>query len=47
MARKAIKSRSDHRLFKKLAPRMMRDLMRDFTSLAVFQAAGVVGSGGR
>jgi Phage tail lysozyme len=46
MARKADKSRADYSLFKKLAPRMMRDLMRDFTPLADFQAAGVVGNGG-
>jgi hypothetical protein len=32
--------------FKKLAPRMMRDLMRDFAPLADFQAAGIVGNGG-
>src|SRR4051794_13289705 len=33
-------------LFKKLAPRMMRDLMRDFSPLSVVQAAGAVGNGG-
>lgn len=33
-------------VFKALAPRMMRDLMRDFAPLADFQAAGVVGNGG-
>jgi hypothetical protein len=38
--------KADYSLFKKLAPRMMRDLMRDFSPLAVFQAAGVVGNGG-
>ncbi len=46
MARKAKASRPDYSLFKKLAPRMMRDLMRDFTPLADFQAAGIVGNGG-
>lgn len=33
-------------VFKTLAPRMMRDLMRDFAPLADFQAAGIVGNGG-
>lgn len=46
MTRETVKSRADYSLFKKLAPRMMRDLMRDFTPLADFQAAGVVGNGG-
>jgi hypothetical protein len=46
MARKAKKRRPDYSLFKALAPRMMRDLMRDFTPLADFQAAGIVGNGG-
>jgi len=46
MARTAAKSSPDYSLFKKLAPRMMRDLMRDFSPLADFQAAGVVGNGG-
>ncbi len=46
MAHKAKASRPDYSLFKKLAPRMMRDLMRDFTPLADFQAAGIVGNGG-
>jgi hypothetical protein len=32
--------------FKQLAPRMIRDLMRDFAPLADFQAAGCVGNGG-
>jgi hypothetical protein len=32
--------------FKQLAPRMIRDLMRDFAPLADFQAAGVAGNGG-
>jgi hypothetical protein len=32
--------------FDQLAPRMMRDLMRDFAPLADFQAAGIVGNGG-
>jgi tail lysozyme len=36
----------DHSLFKQLAPRMMRDLMRDFSPLADFQVAGAVGNGG-
>lgn len=36
----------DLRVFKALAPRMMRDLMRDFAPLADFQAAGGVGNGG-
>jgi len=33
-------------LFKALAPRMMRDLMRDFSPLRDYQAAGIVGNGG-
>ena len=41
----AVKAQSDYSLFKALAPRMMRDLMRDFSPLADFQAAGVVGNG--
>jgi len=44
-SRKAVKAQSDYSLFKALAPRMMRDLMRDFSPLADFQAAGVVGNG--
>jgi Phage tail lysozyme len=44
--KKAAKARIDTSLFKRLAPRMMRDLMRDFSPLADFQAAGVVGNGG-
>lgn len=36
----------DNSLFKKLGPRMMRDLMRDFSPLADFQAAAIVGNGG-
>jgi hypothetical protein len=32
--------------FEQIAPRMMRDLMRDFAPLADFQAAGAVGNGG-
>lgn len=36
----------DTSVFKRLAPRMMRDLMRDFAPLADFQAAGAVGNGG-
>jgi hypothetical protein len=39
--KKAAKARIDTSLFKRLAPRMMRDLMRDFSPLADFQAAGV------
>jgi hypothetical protein len=46
MARKATKTSVDYSLFKRLAPRMMRDLMRDFSPLADFQAAGAVGNGG-
>jgi hypothetical protein len=46
MAKKAGKKKVDHSLFKKLAPRMMRDLMRDFSPLADFQSAGAVGNGG-
>jgi hypothetical protein len=45
-SKKAAKSKIDTNLFKRLAPRMMRDLMRDFLPLADFQAAGVVGNGG-
>src|ERR1700730_11337710 len=45
-SRKAVKAQSDYSLFKALAPRMMRDLMRDFSPLADFQAAGAVGYGG-
>ena len=45
-SRKAVKAQSDYSLFKALAPRMMRDLMRDFSPLADFQAAGAVGNGG-
>ena len=44
MAKKA--KRLDTTLFTTLAPRMMRDLMRDFSPLADFQAAGIVGNGG-
>jgi len=44
--KKTAKSSIDTSLFKKLAPRMMRDLMRDFSPLADFQAAGAVGNGG-
>lgn len=33
-------------VFKALAPRMMRDLMRDFAPLTDFQAAAIVGNGG-
>jgi hypothetical protein len=40
------KSRSGKSRFQQLAPRMMRDLMRDFAPLADFQAAGAVGNGG-
>lgn len=40
------KPTADTSLFKTLAPRMMRDLMRDFSPLADFQAASVVGNGG-
>jgi hypothetical protein len=43
-SRKAVKAQSDYSLFKALAPRMMRDLMRDFSPLADFQAAGAVGT---
>ena len=47
MAKKAAKKKApDTSLFKTLAPRMMRDLMRDFSPLADFQAAGAVGNGG-
>ncbi len=45
-SKKAAKSNIDTSLFKRLAPRMMRDLMRDFSPLADFQAAGAVGNGG-
>ena len=45
--KKTTKSSIDTSLFKKLAPRMMRDLMRDFSPLADFQAAGAVENGGR
>jgi hypothetical protein len=45
-AKKTAKSDIDTSLFKRLAPRMMRDLMRDFSPLADFQAAGIVGNGG-
>jgi hypothetical protein len=44
--KKSAKSGIDTSLFKRLAPRMMRDLMRDFSPLADFQAAGAVGNGG-
>jgi hypothetical protein len=40
------KGSADNSRFKQLAPRMMRDLMRDFAPLAEFQAAGAVGNGG-
>jgi hypothetical protein len=46
MARRPNRVRSDHSLFKTLGARMMRDLMRDFSPLADFQAAGIVGNGG-
>jgi tail lysozyme len=48
MAKKAAKKKAvpDHSVFLKLGPRMMRDLMRDFSPLADFQAAGIVGNGG-
>lgn len=42
-SKKAAKSNIDTSLFKRLAPRMMRDLIRDFSPLADFQAAGAVG----
>ena len=45
-SKKAAKAKIDTSLFKQLAPRMMRDLMRDFSPLAEFQAAAVVGNGG-
>ena len=45
-SKKAAKAKIDTSLFKRLAPRMMRDLMRDFSPLAEFQAATVVGNGG-
>jgi hypothetical protein len=38
--------KADYNVFKRFAPRMMRELMRDFTPLADFQAAAVVGNGG-
>jgi hypothetical protein len=41
-SKKAAKAKIDTSLFKRLAPRMMRDLMRDFSPLAEFQAAAVV-----
>ena len=44
--KEAAKAKIDTSLFKRLAPRMMRDLMRDLSPLAEFQAAAVVGNGG-
>jgi len=47
MVKKVTKKKGpDTTLFKQLAPRLMRDLMRDFSPLADFQAAAIAGNGG-